>query len=404
MINVGLIGICGYAQEYLMYFLPMAEKGLIRLSAAVVINQEEVPEEVQRLQQLGIRIYRTAEEMFAAEHALDLVAIPTGISSHYALSRMAIEHGCNVQVEKPLCGCVQEGLAFLELEKQARQAGLFIAVGFQHGYAPEFHLAKEFLLNGRLGSPRRISVMGFWPRNDQYYTRNAWVGKIRDSAGAPVYDSPASNAFAHYMNISLFLAGKNQEETALPKSVSAAMYRARPEIETFDSCAITLKTEEEAEIRLFLSHACVENRNPHIIVEAERGTFDWQVDGPWQIYGKDAFYNGEVNGILASGIAVKPHAGMFRNVFARIHDPKRFIYTPTMAFPHTCCIEAMHRETPIRILSPEFITRREDRKLYAVQDIEHYFTDAFLGENLFDICPWAGKEPAFSEVRATGMP
>lgn len=399
MINVAIIGICGYAQEHLRYLLPMAEKGLLRLSAAVVINQEEVPEEVKKLKGLGVRIYRTSEEMFAAEHGLDLVTIPTGIPSHYPLSRMAIEQGCNVLVEKPLCGCVQEGLAFLELEKQARQSGLFIAVGFQHGYAPEFHFAKELMLNGRLGRPRRISVLGFWPRNDEYYSRNSWVARLRDAAGNPVYDSPASNAFAHYLNISLFLSGKRQEETAFPKTVSAAMFRARPEIETFDSCAITLKTEEEASIRLFLSHACVENRDPHIVVEAERGSFDWQLSGQWQIHAEDAYYNGEINGVIASGYAVKPHSGMFRDVLARIHDPNRFVYTPAMAFPHACCIEAMHRSTPVRCLAPEFYTRLEGRKQYAVKDIERYFTEAFQGADLFEECPWAGTEPQFAEVR-----
>lgn len=398
MLNVALIGVRGYAEEYLGYLLPMAENGLVNF-AAVVRVPAQAPIDFERLKKLGTRIYNSVEEMFAAEQHLDLVAIPTSISSHYTLSRMAIEHGCNVQVEKPLCGSIQEAREFLALSETARAKGLFIAVGFQHSYAPEFHLAKQLLLNGCLGRPKRISVLGLWPRNDDYYSRNSWAARIKDSDGKPVYDSPASNAFAHYINIPLFLTGKQFAQTAMPKSISAAMFRARPEIKTFDSCAITLMTDEDTPIRIFLSHACRENRDPHIIVEAERGTFDWQVGGKWSVNVSQPQYNGELSGLIASGLAVKPHSGMLQNVFARVIDKNRFIYTPEMAFPHTCCIESMHKSTPIRILPSEFVTRLEDRKQYVVERIEEHFTNAFNGGNLFEKCPWAGSEPNFEKVR-----
>lgn len=398
MIKVAIIGVGGYAQQHLNYYFPFAEQGLIQLVAAVVVNPWEVPETQARLREIGTKIYASTEEMYASEQDLDIVSIPTGIASHYSLSRQAIEHNCNVLVEKPLCGSLHEGHDFLRLEQEARSRGLFIAVGFQHIYAPEIQLAKQLILNGTLGHPKTISVLGLWPRNDDYYGRNNWAGKLHDSNGTQILDSPASNAFAHYLNIPLFLAGERFAQTANAREISAGLYRARPSIESFDSCAICLKTETGTVIRTFFSHACKNELQPHLILEAEHGTFEWQLNGTWRVTTKAPRYDGEQEGDIYTGIAVKPHLGMFHDVLARIKDGSRFICTPQMAFPHLCVIENLHRHFAIRNLPASVVQRNDETKVYEVQNLEQSFYQAFQGKDLFQYCTWAGEKPAFKSV------
>jgi hypothetical protein len=48
-------------------------------------------------------------------------------------------------------------------------------------------------------------------------------------------DSPASNALAHFLHLSLFFLGAGFHESAQPTSVSAELYRAN-RIENYDTC------------------------------------------------------------------------------------------------------------------------------------------------------------------------
>ena len=116
---------------------------------------------------------------------------------------------------------------------------LSVTVGFQHMADRNIRRIKETILSGRLGRIQSIRFHGFWPRGDAYYGRNNWAGKIASPAtGALILDSPANNAFAHYLNIALFLAADKLEATAEPVITAARLLRARRTIETFDTCAI----------------------------------------------------------------------------------------------------------------------------------------------------------------------
>ena len=216
-VKTALVGINGYAQSHLNQLKQLVESGQIEFPAAVVLPRERTPENMAYFESIGCEVFDSLDEMFGrCARKPELVCLPTGISSHEPLTKCCLEHGANVLVEKPAAGSLE---AVDRMRRAEAESGCFVAVGFQHIYSREFRKIKKELVSGRLGALKSIAVMGIWPRADAYYSRNNWTGRIRTASGEQVLDSPANNAFAHYLNLPLFFAGETFECSAHPVTV-----------------------------------------------------------------------------------------------------------------------------------------------------------------------------------------
>ena len=304
--RIALVGVTGYGGVHFSKLRALADQGLCDFTAAAVVNPEH-PAAAAPLAWLGERgaaVYPTAESLFAAEAGrLDLVTLPVGIAAHEPLVKAALDAGANVLVEKPAAGCTAAVDRMIAAERAATPFRVF--VGFQHVSAPEVGEIKRRIASGELGRPRGIVVTGLWPRNDAYYARNAWAGHQAAPDGTPIRDSPANNAFAHYLNLALLFASMDPAMPARPLSVDGALWRARPDIDSFDTCMVRFATDSGASIALCLSHAAKASESPRIRVECERGTVLWTHEGPWEI--RDS-----AGAVLAQGVAAPPHEAMFR--------------------------------------------------------------------------------------------
>jgi len=170
-VKVGLIGVSGYGATHLDGWLNQVKANRAQLAAAVVINPEEVPDTLKELASLGCRVFADSAAMYREMgDSLDLISIPTGIGSHEFLTVEALNHGCNVLVEKPAAPNTDAIDRMIAAEKAA--APLFVAVGFQHIYSLEIQAMKRLLLAGGLGKIERIGVIGLAARGDAYYQRN----------------------------------------------------------------------------------------------------------------------------------------------------------------------------------------------------------------------------------------
>ena len=117
------------------------------------------------------------------------------------MTEQALAAGKFVLCEKPVAGAIDDLLAMQAAEKRAGRPSVLI--GYQDMYDPAAWQAKKLLLDGLIGKLHRASLVGCWPRSDKYFNRSAWPGKIR-IGNTWVLDSPANNALAHYVNLSLF--------------------------------------------------------------------------------------------------------------------------------------------------------------------------------------------------------
>lgn len=310
--RIALVGVTGYGRVHFGHLRDLAEAGECNFAAAAVVNPEspEAAEPLAWLRSHGAAIYPTADALFAAEASrLDLVCLPVGIAAHEPLVKAALAAGANVLVEKPAAGCVAAVDRMMAAERAAAPQRVF--VGFQHVSAPEVREIRRIVASDALGAPLRVVCTGIWPRGDAYYARNNWAARLAAPDGTPIRDSPANNAFAHYLNLALCFASRDSSMPADPVCAEGALYRARPEIETFDTCMVRFRTAEGVPILLCLSHASDKVSNPRIRVECERGTVHWTHEGPWEVRGE----SGET---IASGVAKPPHRAMFRAVLSSV--------------------------------------------------------------------------------------
>ena len=127
------------------------------------------------------------------------------------------------------------------------RAGKHVTIGYQWSMADAIQRLKSEVLSGLFGKPRRLRTMVLWPRDDAYYSRNRWAGRVRDADGNWILDSPVNNACAHHLHNMLYLLGARPDRSAAVHSLRAELYRAHA-IENYDTAILRCETANGAEI------------------------------------------------------------------------------------------------------------------------------------------------------------
>lgn len=266
MLKVAIIGVAGYGKVHYDIVNELAERGELFFKTVVIRDREECPDLHDELMEKGFEIYSNAQDMFDEKKGeLDLVFIPTGIPSHMPLSVAAMRAGINVFVEKPAAGTLEEVDKMIAVSKET---GKYIAVGFQDIYRRDIQQIKQGLVNKEWGEVQSISIFATWPRPEIYYTRNSWAGRIK-VGDSYVYDSPANNAFSHFMNLGLYFAGDEFAKSANVKDIEAELYRAN-EIESFDTIVCRAKSEAGITFHYAVSHATGVQVDPIIHIQTDQ--------------------------------------------------------------------------------------------------------------------------------------
>ena len=95
----------------------------------------------------------------------DLVSVTTGGyeygSDHYVPTMQALEAGCHVLCEKPICNEIPKAEAMVA---KARQKNRCFGVNLNHRFTPAAHLAKKWVQEGRLGHLLFVN-MSMWIKN-----------------------------------------------------------------------------------------------------------------------------------------------------------------------------------------------------------------------------------------------
>lgn len=103
-------------------------------------------------ERLGVPWYVSAPEMLNALKP-DVASICTGgfeyCSDHFEPTIQALEAGCHVLCEKPICNEIDKAA---EMVRVARERNRCFGIDFNHRFTPAARLAKQWLNEGRLGS------------------------------------------------------------------------------------------------------------------------------------------------------------------------------------------------------------------------------------------------------------
>ncbi len=136
--------------------------GLIELSCgALSINPEIAVASGKALFLPDSRTYLTYEEMINAEAKLpveeriDFVTIVTPNFAHFAPAMMALDHGFNVVIEKPITFSLEEAKL---LKQKLDETGLILCLTHTYSGYPMVKQAKAMVAEGKFGEIRKIWV------------------------------------------------------------------------------------------------------------------------------------------------------------------------------------------------------------------------------------------------------
>lgn len=136
--------------------------GLIELCCgALSINPETAVESGKMLFLPKDRIYLNYEEMIKKESELPadkrihFVTIVTPNFAHFAPAMMALDHGFNVVIEKPMTLTLEEAK---QLQQKVEETGLTLCLTHTYSGYPMVKQAKEMVKDGVLGKIRKIIV------------------------------------------------------------------------------------------------------------------------------------------------------------------------------------------------------------------------------------------------------
>jgi predicted dehydrogenase len=351
--TLAVVGMGGFARIYHEDTKEIEQEGLGRQVAQVAIpaDQRDFADELAGMQQRGIRVFASLRQMLAEMRAeIDLVCIPTGIPLHRPMAIAALEAGCNVLVEKPAAGSIQDVDAMLAAE--AHSPG-FCAVGYQHVYNPDYRRVKEWVCSGKLGRVRQIRAFGCWPRDPSYYGRNGWAGKLA-VADTWVLDAPHNNALAHAVNAMCFMASAKEGKALQPVNVQAELYRANA-IESADTVCMRVQTDEEVEVFFVVSHCTEKNVDPVYIVSGEKAELELKYNGDTTVRWSDG---SEEHYAASAG-----ERQVFANVLATIAGEAELMCPLELARAQTLCTCGSFESAPILEIPEELRRVEEDGRI-----------------------------------------
>ena len=156
--RIGVIGTGGWGKNHVRVF---GEMGL--LSAITDIDPERVKLYSAKY---GCKAYTDPDKMLDSEQ-LDAVTVCVPTSLHYEVASKVIKRKTNVFVEKPMSATSIEGRKLVE---EAKDAGVFLTVGFIERFNPAVVDAKNAIKERTLGDPILL----------EFHRENKWAGRITD--------------------------------------------------------------------------------------------------------------------------------------------------------------------------------------------------------------------------------
>ncbi|MGQ9553187.1 MAG: Gfo/Idh/MocA family protein [Anaerolineae bacterium] len=158
MLRVCVIGLGPIGTRHARIY---SEDPLAELVGVCDLRRERADEAASRF---GTLAFYDVQKMLATIRP-DVVSVATGGyeygSDHYLPTMQALEAGCHVLVEKPICNEIAKAEEMVAL---AREKGLCLGVNLNHRFTPAARLAKQWQEEGRLGHLLFIN-MSMWIKN-----------------------------------------------------------------------------------------------------------------------------------------------------------------------------------------------------------------------------------------------
>ena len=225
------------------------------------------------------RVYQNYQEMFEKEKAMpadkrmDFVSVVTPNHVHFGPSKMALESGFHVIVEKPIAFSLKEAKA---LQKTVEKTGLILALTHTYTGYPLVKHARQMVASGQLGKVRKVFVE--YPQG--------WLSTLLEGTGnqqASWRTDPKQSGLGgaigdigtHAANLAEYITGSNITEMC---AMLNAVVKGR---KIDDDASMLLRFDNGASgILMATQVAAGEENNLNIRVYGEKGGLEWKQQEP----------------------------------------------------------------------------------------------------------------------------
>lgn len=275
--KIAIIGISGFGGEHLAAAEKLEAENLIQLAAVCDTNYEINKEKLEDLAHRGVRYYSDYAELLRNEKELDFVAVSTPIHLHKKMAIDIMESCYNVLLEKPPAVTIQDVRSIIAT---SRKTGKLCGINFCITSGKSFIELRSLIKSGRLGHIKSITGVGLWKRNDSYYGRTPWAGKLMLNSHY-VLDGTINNPLAHLANNMLFAAYSAGAKKVA--GITSELYHAH-QIQGDDTSCYKAQMDNGIVLNYYATLCAEKEVAPYIIVKGSEGRAVWNYKNELQIY------------------------------------------------------------------------------------------------------------------------
>jgi len=267
------VGLCAFGMSGKVFHAPFLKQhpGFF-LSAIVERSKEE-----SKLQYPDAVIYHSVEEMLQNAD-IDLVVVNTPVQTHFEYTKMVLEAGKNVIVEKPFTVNVKEAE---ELVRIAESKNLFISVYQNRRFDRDYLQVQKIISEGKLGAIKEVEI-----RFDRFRTEPS----VKEHK-----ENPELNGSGAVHDLGSHLVDQATQLFGFPEKTFADIFSMKGQNYANDYFEILLYYKNDVRVRLKSSAFTKEDHFAYKI-HGDKGSFlqersDNQenelVAGAIPLYGKD---------------------------------------------------------------------------------------------------------------------
>lgn len=244
------VGLCAFGMSGKVFHAPfLKEHPGFFMSAVVERSKEDSKEKYPEA-----TIYRSVEEMLKNAD-IELVVVNTPVQTHFEYTKMALEAGKNVVVEKPFTVNVFQAE---ELVKLAEEKGLFLSVYQNRRFDRDYLQVQKIMSEGNLGNIKEAEI-----RFDRFRT---------EPSGKAHKENPEATGSGSLHDLGSHLVDQAVQYFGFPERLFADVFSMKGKEFANDYFEIILFYQNDLRVRLKSSVFTKEAHYAYAI-HGEKGSF-----------------------------------------------------------------------------------------------------------------------------------
>lgn len=244
------VGLCAFGMSGKVFHAPfLKEHPGFFMSAVVERSKEDSKEKYPEA-----TIYRSVEEMLKNAD-IELVVVNTPVQTHFEYTKMALEAGKNVVVEKPFTVNVSQAE---ELVKLAEEKGLFLSVYQNRRFDRDYLQVQKIMSEGNLGNIKEAEI-----RFDRFRT---------EPSGKAHKENPEATGSGSLHDLGSHLVDQAVQYFGFPERLFADVFSMKGKEFANDYFEIILFYQNDLRVRLKSSVFTKEAHYAYAI-HGEKGSF-----------------------------------------------------------------------------------------------------------------------------------